>query len=78
MRRLERRLAGQERSALVRELGYPDQTPAFPDVVGAIVEAVNGYCKENPDEELGLGGAIEGAGLALPGVSTSTSPPPSE
>lgn len=61
-----------ERATLVSDLGYPAETAAFPDVVGLIVEGVDNYCASpDAEQDLGLGGAISGTALAIPGVQPS-------
>lgn len=56
----------EEQARLVRDLGYPDETAAFPDVVGLIVEGVDNFCASpDAEAELGLGGAISGTALAI-------------
>lgn len=56
----------EEQAGLIRDLGYPDETAAFPDVIGLIVEGVDNFCTSpDAEAELGLGGAISGTALAI-------------
>lgn len=56
----------EEQAGLVRDLGYPEETSAFPDVIGTIVAGVDSGCSSpDAEAELGLGGAISGTALAM-------------
>lgn len=56
----------EERAGLIRDLGYPAETAAIPDVIGLIVEGVDNFCTSpDAEAELGLGGAISGTALAI-------------
>lgn len=56
----------EEQAGLIRDLGYPEETAAFPDVIGLIVEGVDNFCTSpDAEAELGLGGAISGTALAI-------------